>query len=365
MMMRPRRRLLLGSLVIVGVVLCAAALRMGLKWKQTLDNVEAMHVAPVTLPTAVIERPNQGSENLGSPQLAATSEPLPTEQPPAVPEPDAPVNILLLGTDARIGEDISRTDAIILVHLDARAERVGMLSFPRDLWVPIPGYGTNKINAAYPIGEKRIGQGYGPALAKETVSKLAGVPVQHFVLINFEGFKTLIDKLDGIYIDVPKAIDDNKYPLDEYPGDVRTTKIHFDPGRQLMDGPTALIYARTRHADSDFGRNQRQQQVLLAIFDRIREQGLLTQLNNLDEYTGVLRDYVRTDLSRREMLQLASVGPRLQADSIERYAISPNMIAEAQNPYRLVLTDPKGLRQLVHNMLGDSVAAAGGENPER
>jgi anionic cell wall polymer biosynthesis LytR-Cps2A-Psr (LCP) family protein len=142
-------------------------------------------------------------------------------------------------------------------------------------------------------------------------------------------------------------------------------KIHFDAGRQVMDGTTALIYARTRHSDSDFGRNQRQQQVLMAIFDRIREQGLLTQLTSLDEYTGALRDYVRTDLSRSEMLQLASVGPRLHADDIQRYSISPKMVAESQNPYRLVLTDPKGLRQLIHEMLGESVATAGGENPER
>jgi len=263
-----------------------------------------------------------------------------------------------MGTDARIGEDISRTDAMILVHLDGRSNRVSMLSFPRDLWVSLPGYGKNKINAAYPTGEKQIGVGYGPALAKETVGNLTGLPVQRFVLINFDGFKTLIDKLGGIYIDVPKAIDDPKYPTDDF----RTIKVHFDAGRQLMDGDTALIYSRTRHADSDFGRNQRQQQVLMAIFDRIREQGLLTQLTSLDTYTEVLRDYVRTDLSRSEMLQLASVGPRLRAEDIKRYAISPKMVAEELRPsYRLLLTDPKGLKQLVRTMLGDTVASAGGD----
>src|SRR6185369_14852501 len=108
----------------------------------------------------------------------------------------------------------------------------------------------------------------------------------------------------------------------------------------MLDGDRALIYARTRHADSDFGRNQRQQQVLMAIFDRVRAQGLLAQLTNLDEYTGALRDYVRTDLSRSEMLSLASVGPRLQAENIQRYAISPQMVAATNNPYRLILTDP-------------------------
>ena len=131
-----------------------------------------------------------------------------------------------------------------------------MISSPGENRVSIPGHGKSRINAAYPIGEQQIGPGYGPALAKKTVSQLVGVPVQHFVLINFEGFKALIDKLDGVYIDVEKPIDDSAYPTDEFPGDTRTIKIHFDAGLQLMDGKRALIYARTRHADSDFGRNQ-------------------------------------------------------------------------------------------------------------
>jgi LCP family protein required for cell wall assembly len=360
-MARPRRRLVVGVLIVIGVLFCTTTLWLGSKWKRALDNVEAMHVASVTLPTPAPDRPTPEGDSNVEPPAAELSGPadLPAEPTP-VPSPDAPINILLMGTDARAGEDISRTDAIILVHFDPRSNRVGMLSFPRDLWVSLPGYGKNKINAAYPTGEKKIGTGYGPALAKETVARLTGLPIQRFVLINFDGFKTLIDKLGGIYIDVPKVIDDPKYPTDDF----RTIKIHFDAGRQLMDGETALIYSRTRHADSDFGRNQRQQQVLMAIFDRIREQGLLTQLTSLDAYTDALRDYVRTDLSRSEMLQLASFGPRLQAEDIQRYAISPKMVAEELRPsYRLLLTDPKGLKQLVRTMLGDSVASASSDEP--
>jgi LCP family protein required for cell wall assembly len=360
-MPRPRRRLVVGVLVVLGIVLFAATLRIGLKWKRALDNVEVMRVAQVTLPTALPTSGPASDGPAGTSANAPTAAPAPAEPTP-IPGPDAPMNILLLGTDARLDEEISRTDAMILVHIDPSADRIGMLSFPRDLWVSIPGYGKNRINAAYPTGEKQIGVGYGAALAKETVGQLTGVPVQRFVMINFDGFRTLIDKLDGIYIDVPKTIDDPKYPMDEYPGDVRTMKIHFDAGQQLMDGKTALIYSRTRHADSDFGRNQRQQQVLLAIFDRIREQGLLTQLTSVDEYTDAMRDYVRTDLSRSEILQLSRMGPRLHSDSIERYAISPSMVAETTNPYRLTLADPKALHKLVEEMLGDTVAAAGGES---
>jgi LCP family protein required for cell wall assembly len=273
---------------------------------------------------------------------------------------------LLLGTDARLGEDISRTDTIVLVHLDPRTNRVSMLSFPRDLWVNIPGYGKNRINAAYLIGEKKIGSGYGPALLKETVGELVGLPIDHFVMINFDGFKTLIDKIGGISIDVPKAIDDNAYPMDEFAGDVRTMKIHFDTGQQLMDGSRALIYARTRHADSDFGRNQRQQQVLMAIFEQVRQQGLLSQLTNIDQYTDAMSDYIRTDFSRSEMLSLSSMGTKLQAENIQRYAIDPTMVVERRLPADvLVLTDHKALKRLVSQMVDPTVAAAGGQTPSR
>ena len=181
-------------------------------------------------------------------------------------------------------------------------------------------------------------------------------------MINFEGFKAVIDKLGGIYIDVPKTIDDPAYPTDDY----RTIKLHFDAGRQYMDGEHALMYARTRHADSDFGRNQRQQQVLMAIFDRLREQGLLGQLTNLDEYTDVLSNYIRTDIARNKMLGLASAGARLHPEDIQRFAIDAKMVTPRTQPaYVLLLKDQKALRRLVSQMVDPSVASAGGEEPPR
>lgn len=358
-MVRSRRRFAIGSLLLVGAFMFAVVLRLGWEWKQALDNVDAMIVKPVTLPTTPPERHSHGYLPDGDADEAAQ----PDSEPTAVSAPDRPLNILLLGTDARLGDDISRTDAIILVHLDPRAGHVSMLSIPRDLWVQIPGYGKARINAAYPIGERQFGAGYGPALAKATVARLAGVPVDYFVLINFEGFKTLIDRLDGIYVDVPKPIDDAAYPTDEYAGDTRTIKVHFDAGRQLMDGKRALIYARTRHADNDFGRNQRQQQVLMAIFDRVREQNLLSQLTNLDDYTGTLRDYIRTDISRGTMLGLAQVGAQLHPDDIQRYAIEPEMLIELKKPATFA-ADPRAIKRIVNQMLAGP-AAAGGEDPTR
>jgi LCP family protein required for cell wall assembly len=358
-MTHPRRRL---ALIIFLATLAVAAIPtiwIGAKWQRAITNVNKMIVTPVSLPTATPQP--QADESVPEVPVAIPDE-APEPIPTAVPEPGGAMNVLLVGTDARPGEDVSRTDTIVWAHFDRQTNRVSLLSFPRDLLVNVPGHGKNKINAAYPIGERQIGPGYGPALLKETVGELVGQPIDHFVLINFDGFKTLIDKLNGIYIDVPKALDDPAYPTDDY----RTIKIHFDAGRQLLNGDRALIYARTRHADSDFGRNQRQQQVLLAIFDRVREQGLFSQLTNIDQYTESMSDYIRTDLSRSDMLSLARMGSKLNAENIQRYAIDPSMVVERHQPaYVLVLNDKKGLKQLVSQMLDPAVASAGGETPSR
>ena len=356
-----RRRVTLGIVLVLVVVLAIPALWLGNKWNRTLSNVDKMIVPTVALPTVLAATREAGAQ---SPQATPGARSATGEEatPTAIPELDGAQNILLVGTDARPGEDVSRTDTLVLVRLDPHNNRVSMLSFPRDLYVPIPGYGKNKINAAYPIGETKLGRGYGPALLKKTVGDLVGLPVDHFVMINFEGFKAVIDRIGGITIDVPKPIDDPDYPTDDY----RTMKIHFDAGVQQMDGDRALIYARTRHADSDFGRNQRQQQVLMAIFDRIRSQGLLSQLNNVDDYTSVLSDYIRTDITRGEMLSLASMGSQLRAENIQRLAIDSKMVvAQRQPAYVLVIKDQQSLRQLVGQMVDPTVASAGGEDPAR
>lgn len=353
-MVVSRRRIVQGVALALLLIVGVPTLWLAPKVNRTIKSVETMIIPTVTLPTAT---------PAAQPDTAAPGpQAQPSPQPTAAPAIVGVKTILLVGTDARPGEDVSRTDTLVMVQIDSRTNRVGMLSFPRDLWVQIPGYGENRINSAYLIGETKLGKGYGPALLKRTVGDLVGQPIDHFVLINFQGFKSLIDKLGGISLDVPKTIDDPAYPTDDY----GTMQLHFDAGWQQMDGERALMYARTRHADSDFGRNQRQQQVLLAIFERIRAQGLLGQLTNFDEYTEALSDYIRTDMTQREMLGIASLGAQLHAEDIQRFAIDSKMVtARTQPAYVLLLKDQKALRRLVTQMIDPSVASAGGEEPLR
>jgi LCP family protein required for cell wall assembly len=360
-----RRRLAVGVALFLSLIVAATMLRLALEWRQALADIDSMIVTPATLDLSA----EASSPASGPPAVANEPAPAPA---PAAPQPVGPLpnsndaapnlsqetlNILLLGTDARPSDtEPTRTDAIVLVRIARDSGRVSMLSIPRDLWVEYAIGGEGRINAAYAVGEKRLPNGGGAAVAKATVSDLIGVDVDHFVLINFQGFETLIDQLGGISVDVPEAIYDPAYPTDDY----GTIEVRFRAGQQLFNGERALIYARTRHADSDFGRNQRQQLVLMAIFERIRERGLLQQLTSLDDYTGALRGYVQTDLTRGRMLEIAGFARDIGTDDILRYAIDSSAVVDLRDPATFA-AEPKALRRIVSKFTGEAVSTAGGE----
>jgi LCP family protein required for cell wall assembly len=342
-------------------------LRLALEWRQALADIDSMIVTPaaIDLPaeapapaagdtTAADEQPDASGHAAVEPVQPGAA-PAAEEAAPALSQPT--LNILLLGTDARPSDtEPTRTDALVLVRIARDSGRVSMLSIPRDLWVSYASGGEGRVNGAYAAGEKRYGPGGGAAVAKSTVGRLLDLKVDHFVLINFQGFETLINSLGGITVDVPEAIHDPAYPTLDY----GTIDVRFRAGPQLMDGERALIYSRTRHADSDFGRNQRQQLVLMAIFDRIRERGLLQQLTSLDDYTGALRGYVQTDLSRSRMLEVAGFARDISADDVLRYAIDSSAIVDLREPATFA-AEPKALRRIVGQFTGAAMSSAGGE----
>ncbi|MEZ4832721.1 MAG: LCP family protein [Caldilineaceae bacterium] len=191
-------------------------------------------------------------------------------QPAAQLSDDLPqdrINILLLGTDEREDEyGPAHTDTMMLVSLDLRHNTASMISLPRDLWLPIPGYDiTTKINTAYVIGERRDYPGGGPQLAKDTVSSFIGRPVDYYVRVNFNGFVRFIDLIGGVDVFVERTIHDEQYPTPDYGVEL----FHLDAGQHHLDGQTSLKYVRTRHGDSDYFRASRQQQVIQAVVDKV------------------------------------------------------------------------------------------------
>lgn len=262
-------------------------------------------------------------------------------QPPAPPMPESQVNvqpdvsqvlaltdwnreqranILVMGVDKRPGEaGPPRTDTMIVVSVDLRTGDASMLSIPRDLWVPISPYDLNaKINTAYAIGESRNYPGGGAALAKKVVSDLIGYPVHYYVLVNFDGFKKIIDLIGGIEVCVPKTIHDEQFPTDDY--GVET--LHIEAGCQHMDGDLALKYARTRHPDSDYGRARRQQDVILAARDRVLQSKMLpTLMVRAPQILKTLSGSLETDIPLDRLYTLAQVAQKMEAANVQREVI--------------------------------------------
>lgn len=234
-----------------------------------------------------------------------------------------PINILLLGIDQRPGEKgFYRTDTMILLNIDPATGNVGMLSMPRDLWVSVPGFWETRINSAHYIGDSEKYPGGGPALAKETVANFLGQPVHYYVRINFEGFRQLLEEIGCIDIEVPKTIDDPKFPDDNYGYD----PFYIEAGQHCLDAETALKYARTRHVDSDFGRMARQQQVLVAMKDKVLDAGQLPQLiARMPAILNALSDSLQTDMPMSQQITLANLIRKLNIDHIRRLVIDQTM----------------------------------------
>ena len=167
------------------------------------------------------------------------------------------VNILLMGVDRRPEEkmdDPVRTDTMMVVSIDPNTHTASMLGIPRDLWVPIPlpnnGVLHDRINTANVYGVMRNLPGGGAQLAKDTVSYNLGVKIHYFLMIDFQGFRNIIDALGGIDVYLDKPLVDYEYPTDNY----GYMTVSIPAGNQHLDGERALQYARSRHSDSDFGR---------------------------------------------------------------------------------------------------------------
>lgn len=179
--------------------------------------------------------------------------------------PPAHVDVLILGVDGRDSEGfVSRTDSIMLLGINPSRLRTSILSFPRDLFIDVPGYGSQRINTVNVLGEQQK-LGGGTELLMAAINQDFGVQVDRYARLDFQGFVELIDAVGGVTIDVERSIVDSSYPSE----DGGVTTIQFDSGVQHMDGERALIYARTRHADDDYQRAGRQQQVVSALLGRM------------------------------------------------------------------------------------------------
>ncbi|MFO7918409.1 MAG: LCP family protein [Anaerolineae bacterium] len=303
---------------------------------------------------ALMARP---SSSFSSPNVQAgtTLGRAPEEELPDVVEEKERINILLLGIDQRSEESGPwRTDTMILLSIDPATDSAAILSIPRDLWTTIPGFGENRINTAHFLGDQRDYPGGGVALAKKTVWHAFGVPVHYYVRINFRGFERLVDEIGGITIDVEERIHDENYPDENY----GTMVVDIPAGLQQMDGETALQYARSRHGSNDFDRMKRQQDVIMAVRDKILS--LDVPVSRIPKIIEVAGDTVKTDMTLEEMIALAKVAKRIDRSNIDRAVLDESMTTTVVTPENWVVevADWSKVQELVEELFPSPVPSA-------
>jgi polyisoprenyl-teichoic acid--peptidoglycan teichoic acid transferase len=189
----------------------------------------------------------------------------------------SPQNILILGSDKRPGDPSARSDTAMLIRLDPDQNAIALFSLPRDLKVNIPGYGVDRLNAAYSVG--------GPKLTLKTVSQVTGLEIHHVVNVNFDGFYRAVNAIDCVYVDV-----DRRYYV---PPEATYSEIDIEAGYQLLCGERALQYVRFRHADTDITRTARQQDFLREARQKMTPGRLF---RDRDDLIDIFKRYTTSDI---------------------------------------------------------------------
>ena len=246
--------------------------------------------------------------------------------------------IMIMGVDER-SDDVGRSDTLMVATIDPQKNEASLLSIPRDTRVAIPKNGYDKINAAYAYG--------GEKLTQRTVEDFLGIRMDHYVIINTHAFQKIIDAIGGIDIDVEKRM----YYEDPWDDDGGLV-IDLRPGRQHMDGKTAVTYVRYRDEEGDIGRVKRQQKFMRACVDAVTTPAILPRLPGI--ISSVI-DSVKTDLSVRQMLEFIGTLKQAQAKGLRTDMVPGRPLYIEGISYWI--PDMEQLRRNMVNTLGLSLNA--------
>ena len=258
--------------------------------------------------------------------------------PTPIPPPSAPlaidpaaINIALLGSDRRPHWTGFNTDVIIIISVHPALGEVAMLSIPRDLYVYLPGYGMQRINTAFSIGERVNYPGGGPSLFADTVRYNFGIPIHHYAKVEMNGFSRIVDTVGGVDVSVTCSYRDWRLKSPSLdPEREQNWHLYTVPtGVRRMDGDLALWYARSRKLSSDFDRGRRQQEVLRALYREILSVGLIPRIPDL---YGDLRDSVTTDLGLPDLLTLAPLATRIDTADVRSRFIGRDEVTSWRIP---------------------------------
>jgi len=298
-----RSRVFLGFLIAFGFVVSGAVGAVAYFMPAIVTAIQDTgHTIDRNIPTA---KPSADASASASP--AATAQPV--EAPPG-----QPFTVLLLGSDndAKFGGTVL-TQSMILARVNPTTRQVVMESIPRDLWVPLSSGGSAKIDAAYLHG--------GASASVATVEEDFHIHIDHYAWIGLLGLVNLINQVGGIDVVATNPVMDDFYPADLTGKDPYAyERVAVLPGPQHMDGMQALMYVRSRHGDlrSDFGRSQRQQQVLLAL----RAKAKLLGIADLPDIATAMANDFSTDMSIPEIASLLPIASSVQLQNVHQVILA-------------------------------------------
>ena len=275
---------------------------------------------PLPLPTATLALDQLFPTQAAPPIQSQLSDP--TALPPLTD--NETINFLLIGSDKRPGASY-RTDTLVIAIIWPKEGQVSLISIPRDLWIYIPTVGMQRVNTAYQSGEISDYPGGGPGLLKETIAYNLGIRIDYTAMVEFDGFRRIVDTLGGIEVPVSCAYTDWRLIDPSYdPNNENNWWLYtVGPGQVHMDGDLALWYARSRSKSNDFDRGRRQQEVLRTIFQKALQTDTFSKIPQLyNDFSST----VVTDLNLTDMLRMAPYTVNFTNANIRGYFIRPPLV---------------------------------------
>jgi len=307
------------ALGVMGLILVAIAALIGFYAKTANDAMNQVQRQPSMMPQS-------------------TDPSRPQEPTPAAENLQPPLNVLIMGTDSRGYGDQGRSDVLMLAHVSGDRQSVYLISFPRDMWVPIPGRGNAKINAAYAWG--------GMPLAVQTVESLTGARIDHSGIVDFEGFVSIIDAIGGIevYNFAASGIDGYTFPA----------------GPLTLDGKAALVYTRERvtlpHGDLD--RARRQRDVVIAVTKKLMTPEVLADPGRFSEVINLMAPYFTVDdnLTNARMIELALQMRYSQEGGLRSLQAPISGFGSSVDGQSIDIVDPVRMAELSKALTTDTMA---------
>jgi len=287
-------------------------------------------------PTATVDV-SQLFPTVAAPPVAESVAIAPTSLPPLTD--NETINFLLIGSDKRPGSSY-RTDTLVIAIVWPKEGQVSLISIPRDLWIYIPTVGMQRINTAYQSGEITGYTGGGPGLLKDTIAYNLGIRIDHTAMVEFDGFRRIVDTLGGVEVPIACAYTDWRLIDPTYDPENENNWWLFTvgPGQIHMDGDLALWYARSRSKSNDFDRGRRQQEVLRTIFTKALQTDTFSKIPQLyNDFSST----VITDLGLADLLRMSPYAVNFTNANIRGYYIRP--------PYVSSWTTPGGAAVLLPN----------------